>query len=74
MTKEDASRIQSAEASRPFSSYKRDADIEQAKSGNDPGFAERAQSAADRNANANASSNTGSTNTNTSSNTGGQKK
>jgi hypothetical protein len=52
----------------------RDADIKQAKSGNDQGFAKRAQSAADRNANANANTNAGGANTNTSSNTGGQKK
>ncbi|KAF7193196.1 hypothetical protein HII31_05422 [Pseudocercospora fuligena] len=51
MTKDDASRLQSSEA----------------KSGNDPGFAARAQSAADRGANA-ASNNAGGNN-----NSGGKK-
>ncbi|KJX99904.1 hypothetical protein TI39_contig348g00031 [Zymoseptoria brevis] len=58
MTQADAARVQSS----------------QAKSGNDPGFASRAQSAGDRNANSNAGGNSGNSGNSDSNNASGGKK
>jgi hypothetical protein len=77
MTQADAARIQSSNVSSnhpiPPLHYALCTDSVKAKSGNDSGFASRAQSAGDRNANAGSTGNSGNTGNSGSNNASGKK-